>query len=67
METSRIGTPEIGIENILNLNSLGIRCSMMLNEVDRMKNSEDPDQTAPLKEHSDQGLHCFVSPICPNT
>ena len=67
METSRTGTPEISIENILNLNSLGIRCSMMLNEVDGMKNSEDPDQTAPLKEQSDQGLHCFISPICPNT
>ena len=26
-----------------------------------MTNSEDPDQ-----EQSDQNLHCFVSPICPN-
>ena len=32
-----------------------------------MTKSEDPDQTAPFKEQSDQGLHCFVSPICPNT
>ena len=32
-----------------------------------MTNSEDPDQTAPLEEQSDQGFHCFVSPICPNT
>ena len=39
---------------------------MMLNEADRMTNSEDPDQTAPFKEQPDQGLHCFVSPICPN-
>ena len=31
-----------------------------------MTNSEDPDQTA-LKEQSDQGLHCFVSPFCPST
>ena len=31
-----------------------------------MKNSEDLDQTAP-EEQSDQGLHCFVSSICPNT
>ena len=31
-----------------------------------MTNSEDPDQTAP-KEQSDQGLFCFVCPICPNT
>ena len=31
-----------------------------------MTNSEDPDQTAP-QEQSDQDLHCFVSPICPNT
>ena len=28
-----------------------------------MTNTEDPDQ----KEQSDQSLHCFVSPICPNT
>ena len=40
---------------------------MMLNEADRMTNSEDPDQTAPFKEQSDQGLRCFVSPICPYT
>ena len=31
-----------------------------------MTNSEDPDPTAP-KEQSDQGLHYFVSLICPNT
>ena len=31
-----------------------------------MTNSEEPDQSAP-KGESDQGLHCFVSPICPNT
>ena len=30
---------------------------MMLIEADRMTNSEDPDQTAPFKEQSDQGLH----------
>ena len=42
---------------------LPFSCSVMLNEADRMTNSEDPDQ----KEQSDQGLHCFVSPICPNT
>ena len=29
-----------------------------------MTDSEDPDQTA---EQSNQGLHYFVSPICPNT
>ena len=40
---------------------------MVLNEADRMTNSEDPDQTAPFKEQSDQGLHCFASHICPNT
>ena len=38
----------------------------VLNEVNRMTNTEDPDQTAP-KEQSDQSLHCCVSPICPNT
>ena len=33
-----------------------------------MTNSEDPDLTVKtLKEQSDQGLHCFVSPIYPNT
>ena len=31
-----------------------------------MTNSEYSDHTAP-QEQSDQGLHCFVSPICPNT
>ena len=30
---------------------------MMLIEADGMTNSEDPDQTAPFKEQSDQGLH----------
>ena len=66
METSKNWTPEISTENILKLNSLGSSCSMMLNEADRMTNSEDPDQTAPFKEQSDQGLHFFVSPTCPN-
>ena len=34
-----------------------------------MRNSEEPDQTAPegAVEQSDQGLHRFVRPICPNT
>ena len=33
-----------------------------------MTNSEDPYQTVPKgNELSDQGLHCFVSSICPNT
>ena len=31
-----------------------------------MTNSEDLIRLL-LKEQSDQGLHCFVSPICPNT
>ena len=31
-----------------------------------MTNSNDPDQTFP-QEQSDQGLHCCVSPIGPNT
>ena len=42
----RIGTSEISTENILKLNSLGFSCSMVLNEADRMTNSEDSDQTA---------------------
>ena len=46
---------------------------MTFNEAGRMTNSEDPDQTASailirlLMEQSDQDLHRFVSPICPNT
>ena len=32
-----------------------------------MANSEDPDQTAPLEEQSDLGLHCLPRPICPKT
>ena len=28
-------------------------------------NSEDPDQTAPLEEQSDLGLHCLHRPTCP--
>ena len=33
-----------------------------------MTNSAYPDQTRLLfKEQSDQGLHCFVGPICPDT
>ena len=67
MKPLRIGTSEISTKNILKLNSLGFSCSMVLNEADRMTNSEDPDQTAPFKEQSDQGLHCFASHICPNT
>ena len=30
-------------------------------------NSEDPDQTAPLGEQSDLGLHCLPRPICLKT
>ena len=32
----------------------------------RMANSVDPDQT-PHSAASDQGLHCLLMPICPNT
>ena len=38
---------------------------MPLKDVDRMANSVDPDQTAPL-EQSDQNLHCLFRHICPN-
>ena len=34
-------------------------------DVDRMANSVDPDQTAPL-EQSDQNLHCLLRHTCPN-
>ena len=30
-------------------------------------NSEDPDQTAPLQEQSDLGMHCLLRSICPKT
>ena len=33
---------------------------------DEMANSVDPDQTAPLNEQSDLGLHCLVRPIYHN-
>ena len=39
-------------------------------DADRMANSVDPDQTAPLggaEEQSDQGLHCLPRQICPKT
>ena len=37
---------------------------MMLIEADGMTNSEDPDQTAPFKEQSDQGLqYLSVLPV----
>ena len=34
-------------------------------DVERMANSVDPDQTAPL-EQSDQNLHCLLRHTCPN-
>ena len=30
-------------------------------------NREDSDQTAPLEEQSDLGLHCLPRPVCPKT
>ena len=33
---------------------------------DEIANSVDPDQTA-LYDQFDQGLHCLLRPICPNT
>ena len=36
------------------------------NCVDRLANSAEPDQTAPL-EQSDLGLHCLHRPVCPKT
>ena len=35
-------------------------------DADRMTNSVDPDQTAPL-EQSDLGIHCLPRPVCPKT
>ena len=32
----------------------------------KMANSIDPDQT-PQNAASDQGLHCLLRPVCPNT
>ena len=37
------------------------------NNADGMANCVDPDQTAPLEEQSDQGLHCLPRHICPTT
>ena len=36
---------------------------------DRVANSVDPDQAAPigLLEQSDLGLHCLHTPVCPKT
>ena len=34
-------------------------------DAQRMANSVDPDQTAPL-EQSDQNLHCLLRHTCPN-
>ena len=36
-------------------------------DADSIANSEDPDQTAPLEEQSDLGLHYLPDPICPKT
>ena len=40
---------------------------MSPNDVDGMAKSVDPDQTAPLKEQSDLGLHCLPRHICSKT
>ena len=37
------------------------------NDAEGIANSVDPDQTAPLEEHSDLGLHCLPRHICPKT
>ena len=37
------------------------------NAANGIANSADPDQTAPLWEQSDLGLHCLPIPICPKT
>ena len=34
--------------------------------LDKIASSADSDQTAPLKEQSDQGLHCLIIHFCPN-
>ena len=36
-------------------------------DVDGIANRVDPDQTAPLEEQSDLGLHCLPRPVCPKT
>ena len=36
-------------------------------DADGMRNSVDPDQTAPVKEQSDQGLYCLLRPLRPQT
>ena len=41
---------------------------MRAQDTDRMANSVDPNQAAPLEavEKSDLGLHCLLRPVCPN-
>ena len=36
---------------------------MLQKDADQIANSEDPDQTAPLYEQSDQGVHFLARPI----
>ena len=31
-----------------------------------MVNSVDPNQTVPIKEQSDLGLHCLLRNVCPD-
>ena len=40
---------------------------MSPDDADSMANSADPDQTAPLGQQSDLGLHCLPRHICPKT
>ena len=39
-------------------------CSLSRYIFIRTSSSEDPDQTAPTKEQSDQGLHCLTGTFC---
>ena len=36
-------------------------------DAEGIANSVDPDQTAPVEEQSDLGLHCLPRPVCPKT
>ena len=53
---------------LIQTNKPNLRISSQNNE-NGIANSEDPDQTAPLRveEQSDLGLNCLLRPICPKT
>ena len=66
-------TPKISDARKLSCNTPKIQIKgpnlmvFLLRDSSGLANSEDPDQTAPLEEQSDLGLHCLRRPICQKT